>query len=329
MPQPGNLAALISALGTLRPDAATAARIADILGIAWASEADEEAPPPSFLPPSRGAALVEDDDEDDEPEPTPSQSTTKEPEQHRKGAATGPQSAKLTLLAIRPTVAAAPKQVAALSFPEGQALGPVELPFEPLMRPVVTRALVSKALARRTATGPFDVARLTELMARRAAIRDVPRASWWGVAPWTRVLIDRGAGMAPFARDATDFAKRISAVASRERCEILPFWQTPLRVGKMPKLAGPMPLPRPATAVLAISDLGIAHSGSCVPDLLEHWRLLAEDLRQAGCPLLVFVPYPRERWPEALGEQLRLVPWDRRTSLSDVRSALSTQRSRR
>lgn len=328
MPQTGNLAALISALGQLEPDAVTALQIAEMLGIAWANEEDEEAPPPSVLPPSRRVA-VEEDDEEDDAEPAPIESLTKAPEQRRAGAPSGARAAKLTLLAVRPTTSATPKQVSALSFPEGPALGPNELPFEPLMRPVVTRAVVSKALARRSATGPVDVARLTELVARRATIRDVPRASWWDVAPWTRVLIDRGAGMSPFSRDATDFAKRISAVASRERCEIMPFWQTPLRVGKLSKLAGPMALPRAATAVLAISDLGIARSGSCVPDLAEHWHALAEDLRRADCALVVFVPYPSERWPEALAEKLCLVPWDRRTSLADVRSALATQRSRR
>ena len=50
------------------------------------------------------------------------------------------------------------------------------------------------------------------------------------------------------------------------------------------------------------------------------WPPLAEMLRRRGSQLVVFVPYPRSRWPVLPG--VRMVPWDTRTSPAEVTRAV-------
>ncbi len=317
----GDLAALISALGCLKPDGKTAARIRELLGVAWSSGVESTAPAPKVKPPSAPPPA-----EPRPPRPEP-HTAPQSPNPTPSTATTAAHDAQLILGAISYATGST-RKVSTLTFPEEAKAATRELALEPLLRPVVTRAVVSTALARRTSAGPLDLRRITQMLARRAPIRSLPRSTAWGVAPWTRVLIDRGAGMTPFLRDATDFAQRIRAVAGRDRTEVVHFSGSPLEVGLLP-LQEPLPVPRPATAVLALTDLGIAPSGAFVPDLFEQWLQIASDLRGAGSTLVVFVPYPQRRWPAPLAERLCLVPWDRHTSIADVRRALSSLRSRR
>ncbi len=320
----GDVAALISALGRLRPDGPTAARIAKLLGVTWAAEAKPSNVTSAFSPPP-AAVLSTPRPSISRPPPVPE---AKAPAPSLKTDALA--GARLELFSVSETPVAA-RQLKSLDFQGAEKTVARELAFEPLLRPVATRAVVSAALARRVPTGPLDLPRVSELLARRAPLRTLPRSSYWGVAPWTRVLVDRGTGMTPFLRDATDFAARICAVACRDRAEVVPFWQTPRSAAVElddGEEGAPAP-PRPGTAVLAITDLGIAPSGAPVSDLFEHWLELLRELSDSASQLIVFVPYPSVRWPAPLAERLCLVPWDRRTSLADVRSALVKARARR
>ena len=191
-----------------------------------------------------------------------------------------------------------------------------ELPFQPLLRPIATRAIIGSALAQRSAGGPLDVERLVELMARRHPIVEVPRLPRWSIAGRTLVLVDRGAGMAPFARDAGDFSERIASVASRDRTDIRRFWRTPRLVGNSPTTAKELDAPPRGTAVIALTDLGIAPGAP--EGVVDDWLAFAGRMASAGCSLVVFVPYPPSRWPAPLAEKLALVTWDRSTSLAAV-----------
>lgn len=194
--------------------------------------------------------------------------------------------------------------------------------LEPLLRPVATRAIVGTSLAQHsTAGGSIDVDRLVELVAQKRNVDVVPLRGRWSIASHTLVLVDRGVGMTPFARDANELLERIRAVASRDRTETHSFWRTPRRRHPS-RPASKTFVPPSGTAVLALTDLGIAPGApsGVVADWLEYAQLL----RSSGSSLVIFVPYPVERWP-AVAADLPLVSWDRPTTLAAV---LATTRSR-
>lgn len=310
------LGALISTLGRLQPpDFELAQQIARLLGLSLL------APAASSEAPARSQVTVEPTMIDPVVAPLPdvtrARITTTESGPNEQTGRGGLGARRLVLRNVTSTPPTArgrttlPADTQTLASP----------PFEPLLRTVAARAVVSAALARRTATGGLDAARLVDLVASRKPIRELPRLLASGVAPSTRVMIDCGPGMAPFARDAIELGQNISAVASRDRTEVLRFWQSPLCVGTSARSAVAHELPPPATAVVAISDLGISGAGIGLPDLEQQWLDFRGQLTEAKCSLVVFVPYPDARWPPVLAESLPLVCWDRSTTLADVRVA--------
>jgi hypothetical protein len=59
---------------------------------------------------------------------------------------------------------------------------------------------------------------------------------------------------------------------------------------------------------------------------VEGWLTTREVLARQGSSLVVFVPFPPDRWPERLRGNLSLVQWDRVTKPSTVVQSLRTGR---
>jgi hypothetical protein len=321
------LGAFLRAIGELQADAETAARIAALFDIDLAPHGEVEGDP---TPAKESVPPAVDDDGavDDGFNPgsdaprAPSGPARQGDEQATPGALRPLRVAKRS----GPTVASAPKELGTLPIREAGPRLRV-LPLEPLLRPVVTRSVVASALAQRAPTGAVDLDRLVDIVARRQPVATLPRLPRWHIASMTRVLIDRSPGMAPFGRDANDLAERIRAVASRDRSEAVGFWQSPRRCGSSPTSARRLPPPPRGATVIALTHLGIG--GSSAPtDLVDDWLTLADDLAGGGCALVVFVPYPASRWPATLAGRLRIVHWDRGTTVADVRAVLRERGSR-
>ena len=81
--------------------------------------------------------------------------------------------------------------------------------------------------------------------------------------------------------------------------------------------------------VLAMTDLGITRTiepeDRVAPD---EWLAYANSLAKAGCPLLVFVPFPPERSPAVLRSLIPMVEFDRSTTVSTVRHLARNERRR-
>jgi hypothetical protein len=320
-----SVAALITALGSLRPSPETALQIAELLGLSLEDGAVDQAPPLSqrVLPsPPRSDEASEADEKDAFVTSLPLQAPLT---QTTDASSSGQKQLRLESVMAVPTT---PRSFRGLSGASPREASGGALEHEPLLRPLVTRAVVAASLARRVPNGPVAVAQLVETLARRKPLRRIPRENVTAVAASARVLIDCGPGMTPFSRDAEDLSTWIRAVVSRDRAELLQFWQTPRKVGPSPRRAARAAPPAPGTVVVALTDLGIARTGSRVPGLTTHWLELNAELRAHGSSLMVFVPYPETRWPAALVGQLALLPWDRRTSVVDVRAARPTARGR-
>lgn len=308
------IGAYLRAIGQLGADATTARAIAGMLGLAVADAEPSPVPVEQPLPPPVAPAPLR------PPDPkSPRVDTVQEavrPSTTKAGAG--------DLDVVRVADRATPRIQALPRLPPPRPFDVVALPFEPLLRRPATRSILSAAIAVRCRGTVLDVRRAIERIARQQQLVPPP----WQLDPTTpgaiRVLVDEGPGMAQFARDAEDLAAEVAAVAGRDRTERIRMWQTPYAADD---LLEPRSFPAvPRGAVIALSDLGIAPAEHRAPGIIDAWLRLDGELRTMGTRLVVFVPYPPARRPRRLAP-LRLVTWDRSTSVAVIRRILRRSRS--
>lgn len=205
-------------------------------------------------------------------------------------------------------------QSAELLPPESPRRG-APLPLLPLLSARVAPGILTAAVATDAGDGRPDVDALVELVAQRRFEQAVPRVVRASLFRGVQLLLDRSPAMAPFARDVTELARTVRSTVGHNVEEIsLPGrpedWLRPGEDRYSP--------PHPGTPVLAISDLGIGRPpGHLRPEAHTVWLPLADLLLRRGSQLVALVPYPRSRWP-ALGDRVRMIPWDTTTSPADV-----------
>lgn len=320
------LADLLSAFAVLRPqDDATRAAIARLLRIEVA-----EVLPVTTAEPARHIRIDDEGRGRDEAEkrPMPRRETPPAP-----ASVPEPTGDRAELSAVlKPDFTASRRLPAWLEqvdpLPESSTGVEPAVPVpDPLLEPRWTRAILSGTLATLSDTGPLDVPRLVRGVARNRPWRAVPRRPWPTLARGVQVLVDRSEAMLPFAADQDGLLEKLRAVVGRERLEVLRFERPGDKAGAGPRRTWKSYFehhrPRPATAVLALTDLGIGERRlGARPVRPEDWRIFAEELRRLGSPLVALVPYGKKRWPEGLGRALTILSWDRVTSARTVRRAI-------
>ena len=194
---------------------------------------------------------------------------------------------------------------------------------EPLLRPRWVRGIVSAALAGAD-RGAVDIARAVEMLARNEPLDPVPWRTRATLRHGVQMLLDRSASMAPFYRDQATLVEQLRPLVGGHRLEVLRFAGSP---GRGAGALGPRSWtryvpPRPSTTVLLVTDLGAGHAPLAADAAsADEWRDFAEGVDSAGCQLVAFTPYPRERLPRGLPPSLRVVRWDRGTTARDARHA--------
>ena len=207
-------------------------------------------------------------------------------------------------------------------LPRAQRL-PASVP-DALLDPRQERALISGLASSVARDGVLDLPQLVGLLGHGRLVRELPRQRRAGLRRGVQVLADIGPGMAPFTPDVAQFIARLGTLVPPERIALLSFRGNPLR-GCSEGDADPAPWqPPPAgTPVLLLTDLGLgARSQAPRGSSVDAWVEFTEAARAAGVTVRALVPYPRERWPQALAERLRAVHWDRRTSAAMVQRVL-------
>ena len=199
----------------------------------------------------------------------------------------------------------------------------IPLPFDPLLVPNWTRAILSSALSTSGADGPLDLDKVVEAFARREHLERLPVRLLPTLRRGVQVLVDKSQSMIPFARDASWLQNEIQKVVGHEKAQILRFVGTPLRgagQGARSKWGDYEP-PASGTPVLVLTDLGACQL--VLPadwaDASE-WKSFAEVVHRAGCPLVVLTPYARARWPRSLRHSMTIIQWDQQTTVATVRS---------
>jgi hypothetical protein len=205
---------------------------------------------------------------------------------------------------------------------------PLERPsphLEPLFRPRWTRHLISGALSTNGNTGSIDFGRLCEAVARLQPVVRLPRRLLPTLKRGVQVLVDQGEGMQPFIQDQEQILHWIARVVGKDKATIMGFAGSPLRGAgaSLRREWREYRTPPANTPVLLLSDLGIHRSSrwSEWADEAE-WLEFVKILSRSGNPLAVLVPYGPDRWPTALRTAIKIIPWDERTTISRVRSAI-------
>ena len=200
--------------------------------------------------------------------------------------------------------------------------------FIPLFEPQQTRTLLSRALARRASTGPWDLFQVIEMCARGEALTHAPRLPEPTLSSGVQLLVDRGDTMTLFAQDQSSLEQAIRKLVGNDKAQVLSFDGFPSRAGSGGKRNWKPyeeQLPPPGTVVAILGDLGIGHAAwrPLRPEPYE-WRAFAERLRRRGSPVVVFVPYHPSRWPDELRRALTIIHWDRRTRTSAIRASVGS-----
>ena len=203
-------------------------------------------------------------------------------------------------------------------------------PALPLLEASWTRALLTVAMSTEAFDGEADIEAMVDILARGSMPQSLPRLPIPTMRQGVQLLVDRGAGLVPFARDVEALSAAIAAVAGADSLRLLRFRGTPGNgvydaVARAHTQYEPPPHGVP---VLLITDFGIA-ANPFVEDAapLSEWIAFLSILRQREHAVIAFVPYPRSRWPYALTRMATLLEWDRRTTVLHVQTA--RRRSRR
>lgn len=313
-PSPIGVSDLIKVLQQLSPSDDEARRsMAGLLGFAWAEPTatlmpdPTPAPQPSEPRPSPSPA----------PESPPMAPQTPKPAEPLATPTAQQMHSALTALEPRQTVFS----VDALQrVQEEQA---PYLPFAPLFLPNWTRAILAHALATLSVGGSLDIPKLIYLLAQGQPIVQLPNLPWPTLVRGVQVLMDLSEAMLPYRKDQLWLVDELEKTVGQDKVKILSFAAAPLLgAGSGPQDEwAPYKPPAPGTPVLALTDLGVGRPARLV-DVADEadWLNFAAELHKAGCPLIVFTPYPPNRRPTALAGRFPIIHWDRTTTAALIRS---------
>jgi hypothetical protein len=302
------LADLIRALQIMRPDEEARQQIASMLGFEFAA-APSTPLPPSVTPPKQSGRQDQ---------------VKRKP---RRSKFMGETMGGLTVEVIEES---APVKVPTLVLPE-----PFQEPSEenepspkffPLLAPIWTRAIITKMLSVNANDGPPDIPKLIEIISNNRPFKQIPRRPVPTLRQGAQVLIDGGPGLVPYLRDQMFLLEQLNQLVGADQVQAWKFIGTPLKhaVPVSSSHLSSYKLPPLGVPLLMLTDLGVA-----VPPFeveiatTDEWLEFVRYVRQAGYQLLALTPYHPVRCPDALKNHVRIIQWDRGTSVSTILRALS------
>jgi hypothetical protein len=216
--------------------------------------------------------------------------------------------------------------VASLSAPDSERAGPPRP--KPLFRRSWIRGIITTAVSTAGEAGDVDVDAIVLAFAAGKVLRHVPRHVMPTMARGVQVLVDRGPACAPYTHDQEMLVQQIRAIAGRDCVQILRFdptrgFATGIGTKRLWKSYVPSWRPPPGVVIVILSDLGIAPIAldKVVPH--SEWFEFAKRLRGSGNSVVAFIPYSAARWPAILRRQMSCIPWDRSTTVQNLRKYLS------
>ncbi|NUP17864.1 MAG: hypothetical protein HOV73_28765 [Streptomyces sp.] len=308
----GDLARAVAAAG--RSDPLTVRAIAELLGVTTAAEEETVRPPVTTTPDPRPRLPppVEESGERTPQTPAPGPAV---PAVATPAPGPGPQLLTPLVRGSRPPVVWTTP-----SLRTAARTGPPPL-RQPLLAPRSASAIVQAAVSRWEPDGDVDIPRAVDRLAKGLPLSVLPRCPTPTLRFGVQVLVDRGFGMQPFYRDQDELAARIRRTVGQNTTEVLYFEDSPLGgAGPGDRWAWQTYTPPPSgTRVLILTDLGLGGPAHPRQGGRPEWERFFDGLTRASCAPVLFLPYPRHRWPSWATDRVRMVPWDRRTTVGWVR----------
>jgi hypothetical protein len=195
---------------------------------------------------------------------------------------------------------------------------------QPLIDPRWSRQVLAQTVATPRTYEELDGDAAVEIIASGRPLDPLPLCVRHSLSRGVQLLVDVGAGMAPFARDAWELVAEIERVVGRSQVEMRMF-NAVLSDGCGSGLLWTWQryeLPEHGVPVLVLTDLGL-NTCDGAPSIHERepaWLDVAARLAGNGSPLALFLPYARDRWTAALADAIVLVEWDRTTTVGAIYS---------
>lgn len=194
-------------------------------------------------------------------------------------------------------------------------------PRPPIFSPGQGRPLLTALAIAQVETGELDEDRAVEQLARGEPLREIPLqrrpSSRWGV----QLLLDRGPRMEPLRYDQQSLLEQLRRTVGEHRVAMLQFADFPDEAGPGSRLTWrPYEPPAAGTVVVVVSDLGMGWFGTSVRTRqVSDWIAWARRVRSAGARPVALVPHGPDYWTGDLRRHLRLVHWDRSTTVGVIR----------
>jgi hypothetical protein len=198
---------------------------------------------------------------------------------------------------------------------------------EGLFRTQTREAMLRAVGGTRVAAGELDLERIVALLASREPLSGLPRRWTYTTGGMLQLLVDTGAGMAPYRLDAERLPDELVQAAGPDGLELRWFEDCPV-VGEDVFLADrlepePYRLPHAPARILAVTTFGVRGGLPAPPAVSGRWSAFAAAAAQAGVPVLALTPLPPRRRPAGLPRELRVVTWDRATDIRAVTHAVA------
>ena len=202
----------------------------------------------------------------------------------------------------------------------------VKVPLEPLLRPDWTRHILSGALATWSAQGPLNLQSLVETTAQGKKLFSLPRLRHPSLSHGIQVLIDLNLSMEPFYLDQLFLEQQILKVIGTDRTQVFLFSGLP-EWGIKEVVVDDWTYyrnPPVGTPVLLLTDLGIGCASPGTERVSQaDWVRFSKKLSKNESSVVALVPYSLKRIPTILKKAMRVVSWDRTTTILSLKKSLN------
>jgi hypothetical protein len=193
-------------------------------------------------------------------------------------------------------------------------------PHEPLFAKHLGRNILATSASVARPVGEIDLEQVITKRVVRKPIEPIPLLIRPSLRHGAHVLLDRRKTMMPFFMDQNQLAGHLRAVVGRESCRIFQFFHNPELLAPLGETeTRKFSFPLPGTPILLVTDLGIADLPRDEVGVEPvDWIGFGQRAREVPCPVIAFVPYRNDRWPNELEHMFRIIHWDRATTVSEL-----------
>lgn len=198
--------------------------------------------------------------------------------------------------------------------------------YLPLFTPNWQNQIIVETLSSTIPAGGIDFDRVIEQVAVQRPVERLPLLPWRTLLSGVEFLIDIGDQMEPYMNDARQLRLSVEEIL-RSGVEVRKFRDCPLPgcgAGPVPAWQ-PFTPPASGTPIIVVGHFSASVAAGRIGgqrSVIDQWLELIQILDRSACPLIGISPLPASRLPRRLQGRIKIVHWDRTTTIGAVRDAL-------